>query len=148
MAPKAGVYATVGHCSVCKAPMVSKHAWEIGIRREGHVSKGAGDLCRKHYMRKRRHGSTERKVPKPTSEQAVSRAVGRAFWSREELLTEYDMIRNSVSDVREAAERIGIGFKALDKALYRARRSGDERAVLPQQQVERALEFGHTHLAA
>lgn len=140
--PIPGQYDTVGHCAApgCGKPMLSTYAWRIGIRKPGHVSKGAGDLCRKHHMRFKRNGTTERQVPRP------SKRRGRESRSREEILEEYAMIRDSVATVREAADRMGLSFSALDKALYRARKEGLAEAALPRQQLERAIAAGHHHL--
>ena len=144
--PKAGVYDTVGHCKVedCGLPLLSKWAWTAGVRREGHVSAGGLGMCRKHYTRFARSGSTERRV-----------AVGRgskqaqaAKRSREEVLEDYAMIKDDCTSVRHAAERMGMSFSALDKALYRARLDGDERAMPPSNQVNRAIGRGSTYPSA
>lgn len=56
----------------------------------------------------------------------------RRIRSREEVVEEWDFLRSQgVFDVRQAAARMGMTFKALDKALYLARKAGDERATLP-----------------
>lgn len=142
--PKAGIYDTVGHCKVegCGVPMVSKHAWDAGVRKPGHASHGGKGMCRKHYARWTRHGSTERQVAVGgPGNQAAKR-------SREEVLEDYAMIKDDCTSVRHAAERMGMTFSALDKALYRARLDGDVRAMPPSDQVSRALGRGATYPSA
>lgn len=53
------------------------------------------------------------------------------FWRADDLLDTWDELRREGYDVRQAAERIGVTFGALDKALCRAKRRGDPRAKRP-----------------
>lgn len=135
--PKAGIYETVGHCKVadCGKAMLSKHAWTAGVRRPDHVSAGGHGMCRIHYQRWTRHGSTEKQVAKGKG--GGGRKMGRA-----EMLEEYMIIRESCSSVAHAARRMGITFAALDKALYRARKDGIAGALPPPNQIDRAIERG------
>lgn len=66
----------------------------------------------------------------------------RELRSREEVIEDYAMIRDEVPTVRAAAERMGMTYKALDKALYRARRRGDERAQIPLASLEKMIAAG------
>jgi hypothetical protein len=43
------------------------------------------------------------------------------------LLTDWEMLRDDGYTVRQAAERLQVTFAALDKALCRAKRRGDQR---------------------
>lgn len=144
--PKAGIYETVGHCVVegCGLPMVSKHAWDRGVRKPGHVSKGGRDMCRKHYTRFVRSGSTERRVAvgRGSREQQASKR------SREEVIEDYSMIKDDVTSIAQAAERMGMSFAALDKALYLARLDGDRRAMPPSSQLDRAIRRGARYTSA
>lgn len=135
----AGVYRTVGTCRVCKHPMLSKHAWALGVRREDHVRKGIGDLCHRHMERLRKHGSLRTR-----KERGQPRYTGPGR-TRQEILEDYTMIRDEVSSVRQAAERMGMTFSALDKALYRARLDGVAGAMPPPNQVDRALALGSVY---
>jgi len=128
-------YATVGHCRVedCGKPMLSKWAWEGGVRREGHVSAGAHGMCRKHHVRWLRTGQTEL-LPRTSVRRA---RTSENFRGRQEVLEDYLLIKDDVASVREAAERMGMTFSALDMALYRARKDGHEEASPPLKQIER-----------
>jgi hypothetical protein len=126
--------ATVGHCIVegCGKPMISKWAWTQGVRREGHVSAGAQGICRKHYVRLQRTGTTDLV---PRTREYVPRTSD--FRPRREVLEDYLMIKSDVSSIAQAAERMGMTASALDMALYRARRDGHEEATPPLNQVLR-----------
>jgi hypothetical protein len=56
-----------------------------------------------------------------------------------DVLSDYALIRDDVDSVREAADRMGMTFAALDQALYRARRKGLSGALPPPRQLERGL---------
>lgn len=129
-----GTYEVVGHCKAegCGIPMVSKWAWTIGVRPAGHVSAGGLGLCRKHHYRFLRNGTTEKLPP------VARKPRGGTHRSRQEVLEDYLMIKDSVSSIREAAERMGMTFAALDTALYRARLDGVTEAMPPIDQVVRA----------
>lgn len=48
-----------------------------------------------------------------------------------DLLDDWDMLRRDGYTLRQAAERLGITYAALDQALVRAKRRRDPRAVRP-----------------
>lgn len=52
------------------------------------------------------------------------------------------MIRDECASVAQAAERMGMTFSALDRALYRARQQGRTEALPPPQQLDGALRYG------
>jgi len=128
-------YPTVGHCRVdgCGKPMLAKWAWTKGVRREGHVSEGADGICRKHHTRLKRNGTTDL-LPREARPYTPRTAD---FRTRSEVLEDYLMIKSDVSSVREAAQRMGMSFAALDMALYRARKDGVAEAHPPVDQIER-----------
>lgn len=131
----------IGTCSVCEVPLVSHYRWfTLNQRPEGTAPRGGQGLCRNHYQQARRDAQ-----PKPHSLN-VRGSEGR---SAEEVLEDYHMIRDDVSTVAEAADRMGMSWSALDKALYRARQRGDDRALPPQDQLERGIKYGPArHLVA
>lgn len=113
-------------CAACRAPMVPRARWTRGERPEGHKPIGARGLCRPCYRRELR------------AEKFAPRRNRSLF----EVLEDYRMIRDDVATVAQAAERMGMTYAALDKALYRARRRGMEGALPPRQQLERAIAKG------
>lgn len=117
--------------------MLSAYAWQIGIRREGHGAHQARGLCRKHYMRWKRSGSLERRMPRPSRRPDLASARPAS-----QVLEEYAMIREDVESIADAAKRMGMSFSALDLALYRARQRGIRDALPPPTQMERALARG------
>lgn len=126
-------------CGPCDLPMIPHRQWyRQNHRPEGHVPCGNEELelCRKHYRRYLRNGSTEPvvRLRRPRKSRAVEVRVNR---TSEEVLEDYAMIRDHVGSVAQAAERMGMTFSALDMALYRARKRGDRRALPPLQQLER-----------
>jgi hypothetical protein len=48
-------------------------------------------------------------------------------WQRDELLDDWVLLRESGVPIAQAAERIGINVIALDRALHRATKAGDQR---------------------
>lgn len=56
----------------------------------------------------------------------------RTTWSRDELMGEWDLLRSEGYTRRNAAERLGLKWETFDRAYFRARAAGDERAV-PEQ---------------
>lgn len=132
---KAGIYETVGKCRECGSALLSKHAWNIGIRREGHAGHGGRGLCIRCYSRIRERS------PRPRGSQRP-RAPLRPI---EDTLSEYAMIRDDVNSIAQAAERMGMTFVALDRALYRARKKGLDGALPPIAQIDRAIRRGQAH---
>lgn len=68
--------------------------------------------------------------------------MARSYRPLQEVLDEYAMIRRDVDSVREAAERMGMTFAALDKALYRARKQGLRGTLPPPGQLDRGIANG------
>jgi hypothetical protein len=66
----------------------------------------------------------------------------RSTFAADELLDEWTLLRSEGHTLRQAAERLGITYAALDKALQRAKHRGDPRAIRqpgqPQQRPGRA----------
>lgn len=124
----------VGTCRECGVPMVSNRSWKRGRRPAGHSEHGSRGLCRLHYIRLVRTGTTGL-LPKRGNGGGAGRRL-------DEVLEEYAMIRDSCSTVAEAADRMGMTFSALDRALYRARQAGRTGALPPLQQLERAIHGG------
>lgn len=111
----------------CDLVLVTKHG-NAGLA-EGRAYHGGHGYCVKHHSRLRRHGSLEKRVPRP------SRARGKSQRTAEDMLEEWSHLRASGTTVREAALRMGVSSSALDKALYRARLRGDERGNTPTVRV-------------
>jgi DNA-binding transcriptional ArsR family regulator len=109
--------------------MLSKHAWRMGVRREGHTYLGGNGMCSKHYRRMTRWGDTELR-PRRGYNPAVAR-------SRAEVLEDYRLIKDDVYSVGEAAARMGMSEAALTQALSRARRAGITDATPPISQALR-----------
>jgi hypothetical protein len=65
----------------------------------------------------------------------------RASRSRDELLTEWEHLRYYGLDWRQAAQRLGMTYPAFERAMLRARRDGDPRAVRPGEQAARIRRF-------
>jgi len=78
----------------------------------GHEARG---LCEPCYKREDYHG---RLADYP-----------RATWSRDDLMTEWELLRSEGYSRRDAADRLGVKWEAFDRAYYRARAAGDPRAV-------------------
>jgi hypothetical protein len=57
----------------------------------------------------------------------------------EDVVEEYDFLRSEgVWDLHVIAERMGMTYKALERALHRARQRGDTRAALPHRNLRSA----------
>lgn len=125
----------VGVCPDCDRPMVSKPAWEQGIRPEGHTYSGGFGYCRRDYLRRKRREPDY--VPRQRGPRGP-RPEARPLRTRDEVLEDYVIIKDDVSSVRQAADRMGMSFAALDMALYRARKDGIEEAAPPVSQRLRA----------
>ena len=54
----------------------------------------------------------------------------RRNWSRDELLSEWELLRGEGHTRLQAAERLGMSALTFDRALWRARAAGDPRAEL------------------
>lgn len=119
----------------CRKPLIPKAQWYAGNQPAGAAPHGGKGLCQKHYNRLVRQGTTAdpvRHLPGPR------RSHQRDFRPAEEVLEDYSMIRREVDSVRDAAVRMGMTFSALDKALHRARKRGDDRGMPPPAQLDRA----------
>jgi hypothetical protein len=68
-------------------------------------------LCFNCYSRHRYHGTLEQFPPM------------RNYWARAELLSEWDHLRRSGVSMAEAAPRLGVTRKAIEKAIERERRA-------------------------
>lgn len=112
--------------------------WPGSPRPEGARPHDARGLCRRCYNRWSRNGDFSKRAAVPSRR----RQPGTRDTPREETLDEYTLIRHDVQSIRQAAERMGVTFSSLDKALYRARRDGDERGNAPLAQVHRAIRHG------
>lgn len=109
-------------CSECGVPMVSRYAWDRGDRPEGHSLHAGRGLCRADYVIAYRAGEIEKHGSKVRSRR-----------SRQEVLEDYMMIRDEVSSIAHAADRMGMTERALEKALERARKQGVTEARTPHQ---------------
>lgn len=56
--------------------------------------------------------------------------VERLTFSRDELMTEWEILRGEGYTKREAAARIGISLERFDRAFHRAKAAGDPRAYV------------------
>lgn len=108
-------------CRVCGAAMVAKYKFaslppEDKARLVAHGGRG---LCRPHYIKDQRYGNPLHvpKVPDRSGPRAPMR-------SRAEVLEEYELIKDSVGSLAQAAERMGMKTNTLYMALARARREG------------------------
>jgi hypothetical protein len=61
----------------------------------------------------------------------------RATHSRDELLTEWEHLRAGGASWRDAARQLGMSYPAFERAMLRARRDGDARAVRPGEPAAR-----------
>lgn len=77
-----------------------------------HGSRGLCTTCRHHARVNGTIGEFER--------------INR---SRDDVLDDWVVLRRQGYSRRQAAERIGMRFAALDRAIQRARRAGDPRAA-------------------
>lgn len=117
IARHAGDDGTRGQCSGCQAPMVTEGRWRAmpveerqasGLSRHG--GHGKCNRCAKAARRGEASGTRASIIP------------------NEEMLEEWVLLRSSgVTDLAEAARRIGTTRAALEQCLYRARRKGDSR---------------------
>lgn len=109
--PDRGPWATV--CVSCPWPLVPQTAGEVPPGWRRHVARGLCDPCWSAAARGGRLPEFE-----------------RSTYSRDDLLDEWDLLRSQGCTRREAARRLGLSIEAFDRALYRARADGDERAVM------------------
>jgi len=109
--------ATAKRCGQCAQPMI----YADYVRRfpelleRGFVRVGGRGLCKTCYSHAQRTG------------QFGDDVRGR---SAEEVLEDWEMLRDDGESLENAARRMGMTVKALDKALYRARKKGDPRGSL------------------
>lgn len=144
--PKPTPFKAVTRCPGCSRKVVPEHAWRTGQRQDAETySKLSDGTCAACRMRKIR-------AARVTVRRKTGVAVGSLRPKAEEIegiIEDYDMIRDSVNHIRQAADRIGIGYTRLDKILYRARQKGDPRGRPPLEQFERAIDrgapFGRQH---
>lgn len=101
----------VGTCVVCDTPM---HASGSRRCRQGHSAVRGRSACPTCYERARTDGTL---IDLP-----------RRYFSRDELLAEWEMFRGQVS-FREFHERVGVSHRTWERAYYRARADGDPRAI-------------------
>lgn len=98
-------------CSVCGAPC------------EGR--RGRRGMCRPHYDRWLRYGNPTYAPPwRPRAPR--SRPQRRAA----EVLSHWALVRDLGGDLGDAAEGLDMTLDALEQALYRARKRGDDRGRL------------------
>lgn len=140
----------VKRCPECDRTMCAQHSWKRGNRRgaETYWWDGTG-LCRACSTRKKRREYRAANPLPPRPRRATHTGPTGPNEETDYYLTEYDMIRDSVGHIRDAASRLGISFSRLDKMLYRARQRDDPRGRPPAQQLERAIDrgmpFGREH---
>lgn len=118
-------------CRACGVFLVGTDTWRTMTpeARQGRALHRGHGLCAKHYARARRLGDPL--APRPAW---TPRPVRGPHLDAEEVLEEWVVLRRSGESVASAAERMGLPFSTLDKALWRARRRGDARGALPQMQ--------------
>lgn len=109
--------ATARECADCRARMVYPNyiARFPELLERGLVRAGGRGYCKPCYYRHRRAGEFE------------GDRRGRPI---EETLEDWVFLRDDGVPLAEAARRMGMTEKALDKALYRARKKGDPRGSL------------------
>lgn len=91
-------------CTLCSDPLES-----------GRRARGLCDPC---YEKERR---ADRLADHP-----------RSTWSRDDLMAEWELLRQDGYTRRQAADRLGVSYVAFDRAITRARAAGDPRAALGQ----------------
>lgn len=96
-------------CARCRYPM-STHPNGVDCR-----SHGGRGLCNFCHRRSRRDG-TLLDYERPTR-------------TLDEVMTEWEILRSEGYTRRQAADRLGMKWKAFEKAHERARHSGDPRAL-------------------
>ena len=110
----------IGDCKGCDSPIVSDGGWRLmtpAERELAGVRRHAGRrLCNRCW-----------KAAKADETRLGTRAPQR---KREEVLEEWDLMRSDgVTDLTVAAKRMGMTRHGLQKALERAAKAGDPRAV-------------------
>lgn len=99
-------------CAACPWPLVGQRTKR---RPQGFRRHGGRGLCSPCYSRASRDGTLL--------------DFGRATLSRDDVLDDWEVLREQGYGRRVAAERLGMSLDAFDGALRRAARDGDERAV-------------------
>lgn len=105
-----------------------------------HTRPGAGRSCRRcgAFMHPQRSGGPWRHI-------AIGRGLCMSCWrhlqgtgeladyervsrSRDDLLDDYEVLRGEGYDWRQCAERLGMSYPSFERAMFRARKAGDQRA--------------------
>lgn len=123
-------------CRQCDIPLVSEYAWhQKNIRPEGHAYHQGGGLCGRCWGRLERNGHFDL-----VGYVQPDRVRGPHQRTREETVEQYALLREERPGLTpaELAEVMGMRLSALDQALYRARKAGDDRAALPPRQRKAA----------
>lgn len=107
-------------CSYCGQPTTTRTALQRFPSLRGQYRENRkGDLCQRCYGRSLKSGALDLRVRKA-----------------DEVLDDWAMMRDDENPtIKAAAERLGMKWKTLEKALYRARKRGDSRGSL--------VPFGH-----
>ena len=115
-----------GTCGRKVWPSVAYRKLSVAERRErGLVAHAARGLCHKCLRAAKANDTYDDLEPR--------------FRTNDEVLAEWDLLRlQGVHDLKIAAERIGISYSALDKAIWRGRQKGDPRAVRPHPNLRSA----------
>jgi hypothetical protein len=111
------------NCAECDVPMVAASQW----RKMSTEERSAADFVRRWGKGLcDRCGKAERRAADPT------RANGRSpYRFRDDMLDEWELLRSDgVTDLTQAAVRMGVTKDALQKCLERARKAGDPRGVV------------------
>lgn len=97
-------------CLDCTRPLVPRRRHPP----KGHVRHAGRNLCDGCRQRRAKNGTP---MPPLTT------------WPADDLLTEWDLLRRQGHTMRQACDRLGVTYDALDQAIARAKRRGDTRAV-------------------
>lgn len=126
-------------CSLCQYPMQTSWKYQNPATRiHGYRRKARGSLC----------NTCVRRIERRRARQRETGTSATSFRSRAEVLEDYAMIKDDVSSIAEAAERMGMLWSTLDRALYRARLDGHAVAMPPKDQLERAIARGQPYRSA
>jgi predicted DNA-binding protein (UPF0251 family) len=106
-------------CLDCGALLVSGKAWDRGVRPPHHKPLRGRGYCRADYEKRRRAGEFTPAKPPPRPQRKLEWVL--EHWHELQLEDPY-------VTVTYAAEQMGMTRAALDQALSRARKLGDDRA--------------------